>query len=39
MSKDPEGNGWQLKPGDKENKNKLPDPLNGDFQQTPESDT
>ncbi|KAJ8733987.1 hypothetical protein PYW07_014538 [Mythimna separata] len=37
--KDTEGNGWQLKPGDKENKNKLPDPLNGDFQQTPESDT
>lgn len=38
MSKDTEGNGWQLKPGNKENKNELPDPLNG-LQKTPESET
>nr|XP_049698231.1 ATP-dependent translocase ABCB1 isoform X1 [Helicoverpa armigera]XP_049698232.1 ATP-dependent translocase ABCB1 isoform X2 [Helicoverpa armigera] len=37
--KDTDGNGWQLKPGDKENGNKLPDPLNGEFPKGKDSDT
>ncbi|KAF9409367.1 hypothetical protein HW555_011261 [Spodoptera exigua] len=37
--KDSKGNGWQLKPGEKENENKLPDPLNEDLQKGQFSDT
>ncbi|KAH9634092.1 hypothetical protein HF086_001294 [Spodoptera exigua] len=37
--KDSKGNGFQLKPGEKENENKLPDPLNEDIQKGQFSDT
>lgn len=37
--KDSKGNAWQLKPGEKENENKLPDPLNEDVQKGQFSDT
>ncbi|CAH1643412.1 unnamed protein product [Spodoptera littoralis] len=38
-NKDSKGNVWQLKPGEKENENKLPDPLNEDVQKGQFSDT